>query len=190
MLPDCESTWCWECERANISFPDLETAQMGFEVLDKDGNGDATRDEIEAAILGIHRERLSLEASMRDLDGAVRRLDDIFLGIVFVIALLILAAAIVSRPPLMSWEWADDRLPKSPHLSPLQGLSSSVSPGSLDLRCKRSYSLVSSFSSSTLTMLEIGSTSIPSRILLPKWLYCRPTLSVQMENSFGLDITS
>jgi len=68
---------------------------MGFEVLDKDGNGDATRDEIEAAILGIHRERLSLEASMRDLDGAVRRLDDIFLGIVFVIALLILAAAIV-----------------------------------------------------------------------------------------------
>jgi hypothetical protein len=96
MLPDCESTWCWECERANISFPDLETAQMGFEVLDKDGNGDATRDEIEAAILGIHRERLSLEASMRDLDGAVRRLDDIFLGIVFVIALLILAAALGS----------------------------------------------------------------------------------------------
>lgn len=69
---------------------------MGFEVLDKDGNGDATRDEIEASILSIHRERLSLEASMRDLDGAVRRLDDIFLVIVFVIAILILAAAIVS----------------------------------------------------------------------------------------------
>lgn len=79
---------------------------MGFEVLDKDGNGDATRDEIEASILGIHRERLSLEASMRDLDGAVRRLDDIFLGIVFVIAMLILAAAIVS--PLSQshyYEW-------------------------------------------------------------------------------------
>lgn len=79
------------------SFPDLETAQAGFEVLDKDGNGDATRDEIEASILSIHRERLSLEASMRDLDGAVRRLDDIFLVIVFVIAVLVLAAAIVSQ---------------------------------------------------------------------------------------------
>ncbi len=44
-----------------------------FEVLDRDGNGDATRDEIEAAVMTLHRERLSLEASMRDLDGAVRR---------------------------------------------------------------------------------------------------------------------
>jgi hypothetical protein len=86
---------------------------MGFEVLDKDGNGDATRDEIEAAILGIHRERLSLEASMRDLDGAVRRLDDIFLGIVFVIALLILAAAIVRLPWLLMMRRAKTRLPKS-----------------------------------------------------------------------------
>jgi hypothetical protein len=33
---------------------------------------------------------------MRDLDGAVRRLDDIFLVLVFVVALLVLAAAIVS----------------------------------------------------------------------------------------------
>jgi hypothetical protein len=97
MLPDCKLlALAWSS--LNVSFPDLETAQMAFEVLDKDGNGDATRDEIEAAILGIHRERLSLEASMRDLDGAVRRLDDIFMGIVFVIALLILAAAIVRLP--------------------------------------------------------------------------------------------
>jgi hypothetical protein len=56
-----------------FSFPDLETAEAAFELFDKDGNGDATRDEIESAILVMHRERLSLEASMRDLDGAVRR---------------------------------------------------------------------------------------------------------------------
>lgn len=51
----------------------METAQAAFAIFDKDGNGDATRDEIEAAVLIMHRERLSLEASMRDLDGAVRR---------------------------------------------------------------------------------------------------------------------
>jgi hypothetical protein len=51
----------------------MESAEAAFNVFDKDGNGDATRDEIEAAVLILHRERLSLEASMRDLDGAVRR---------------------------------------------------------------------------------------------------------------------
>lgn len=54
-------------------FPDLETAEAAFAVFDKDGNGDVTRDEIESAVLSLHRDRLSLEASMRDLDGAVRR---------------------------------------------------------------------------------------------------------------------
>jgi hypothetical protein len=31
------------------------------------------------AVIQIHREKLALEASMRDLDGAVRRLDDVSL---------------------------------------------------------------------------------------------------------------
>lgn len=78
-------------------FPDLETAEAAFAVFDKDGNGDATRDEIESAILSMHRERLSLEASMRDLDGAVRRLDDIFMVIVGAIVILILAAMVTTK---------------------------------------------------------------------------------------------
>ncbi|WRT64242.1 uncharacterized protein IL334_001173 [Kwoniella shivajii] len=78
-------------------FPDLETAESAFAMFDKDGNGDATRDEIESAVLGIHRERLSLEASMRDLDGAVRRLDDIFMVIVLAIVILILAAMVTTK---------------------------------------------------------------------------------------------
>ncbi|WWC58465.1 uncharacterized protein I303_101007 [Kwoniella dejecticola CBS 10117] len=78
-------------------FPNLETAESAFAIFDKDGNGDATRDEIEAAVLGIHRERLSLEASMRDLDGAVRRLDDIFMVIVLAIVVLILAAMVTTK---------------------------------------------------------------------------------------------
>jgi hypothetical protein len=43
----------------------------------------------------IHRERLSLQSSMRDLDGAVRRLDSILVVIVFLICVLILTAMIV-----------------------------------------------------------------------------------------------
>ncbi|RXK40282.1 serine/threonine protein kinase [Tremella mesenterica] len=78
-------------------FPDLETAQAAFSIFDKDGNGDATRDEIDASVLGMHRERLSLEASMRDLDGAVRRLDDIFMVVVVAISILILAATITTK---------------------------------------------------------------------------------------------
>ena len=78
-------------------FPDLDTAHAAFNLFDRDGNGDATRDEIETSILGIHRERLSLEASMRDLDGAVSRLDDIFMVIVVVIVILILTAMITSK---------------------------------------------------------------------------------------------
>ncbi|GFZ43630.1 hypothetical protein JCM24511_01350 [Saitozyma sp. JCM 24511] len=78
-------------------FPDLETAQSAFAVFDQDGNGDATRDEIESAVVSIHRDRLSLEASMRDLDGAVRRLDDIFMAIVLAIWILIMAAMVTTK---------------------------------------------------------------------------------------------
>ncbi|KAK8866012.1 hypothetical protein IAR55_001163 [Kwoniella newhampshirensis] len=78
-------------------FPDLETAQAAFAIFDKDMNGDATRDEIESAVLSMHRERLALEASMRDLDGAVRRLDDIFMVIVLAIVILILAAMVTTK---------------------------------------------------------------------------------------------
>ncbi|WVR05974.1 hypothetical protein IAU60_003002 [Kwoniella sp. DSM 27419] len=78
-------------------FPNLETAENAFAIFDQDGNGDATRDEMESAILGMHRERLSLEASMRDLDGAIRRLDDIFMVIVTAIVILILAAMVTTK---------------------------------------------------------------------------------------------
>lgn len=78
-------------------FPDLETAERAFGIFDRDGNGDATRDEIDASLLEIHTERLSLEASMRDLDGAVRRLDDILMCIVTVIWVLIFATMITQK---------------------------------------------------------------------------------------------
>ena len=58
-------------------FPNEEAAEVAFAVFDRDENGDATRDEFDMATIQIHREKLALEASMRDLDGAVRRLDDV-----------------------------------------------------------------------------------------------------------------
>lgn len=70
-------------------FPDLESAEKAFEIFDRDGNGDATRDEMDAALMEIHRERMALEASIRDLDGAVSRLDEILLIIVLIIDILI-----------------------------------------------------------------------------------------------------
>lgn len=58
-------------------FPDEDAARVAFAVFDRDDNGDATRDEFEMACMQIHREKLAIEASLRDLDGAVRRLDDV-----------------------------------------------------------------------------------------------------------------
>ncbi|WVN85447.1 uncharacterized protein L203_100593 [Cryptococcus depauperatus CBS 7841] len=78
-------------------FPNLEAAQTAFAQFDNDGNGDVTRDEMESAILGIHRERLALEASMRDLDGAVCRLDDIFMVLVLAICVLLMASMITNK---------------------------------------------------------------------------------------------
>lgn len=71
-------------------FTSYETSQTAFSLFDRDGNGDATREEIEMACLDIHREQLSIEHSMRDLDSAVGRLDNIFMTLyVFAAALII-----------------------------------------------------------------------------------------------------
>lgn len=78
-------------------FPSLEEAEGAFEIFDRDGNGDATRDEIDSTLLDIHRDRISLEASIRDLDGAVSRLDEILLAVVLVVCVVIFAALVVSN---------------------------------------------------------------------------------------------
>lgn len=45
----------------------------------------------------IHRERLALASSMRDLDGAVRRLDSILVSVVVLICILILTAMVTTK---------------------------------------------------------------------------------------------
>lgn len=76
-------------------FPDHETAEIAFGLFDKDGNHDVTRDEVEMACLEIHRERLSLANSMRDIDSAVGRLDNILMSLYFIIAALVIAVTLV-----------------------------------------------------------------------------------------------
>ncbi|POW02872.1 hypothetical protein PSTT_11515, partial [Puccinia striiformis] len=60
---------------------DEESAQDSFAVFDKDRNGDCSLQEIELTCLELHRERLALVASMRDLDSAVGKLDSILMFI-------------------------------------------------------------------------------------------------------------
>ncbi|CCM01460.1 uncharacterized protein FIBRA_03513 [Fibroporia radiculosa] len=78
-------------------FPTPEDADAAFALFDKDMNGDATRDEVEIACMECHREQLSIEHSMRDLDSAVGRLDNILMTIYVFAAILILAVALEAQ---------------------------------------------------------------------------------------------
>ncbi|KAJ7783196.1 Mechanosensitive ion channel-domain-containing protein [Mycena metata] len=72
-------------------------ADSVFALFDADSNGDATRDEVEMAVMEMHREQLSIEHSMQDLDSAVGRLDNIFMSLYVVIAILIIAVALEAQ---------------------------------------------------------------------------------------------
>ncbi|KJA19910.1 hypothetical protein HYPSUDRAFT_842053 [Hypholoma sublateritium FD-334 SS-4] len=78
-------------------FPTKEDADAVFALFDKDGNGDASREEMEMACLEFHREQLSIENSMRDLDSAVGRLDNILMSLYVIVAALIVAVALEAQ---------------------------------------------------------------------------------------------
>ncbi|KAK7057174.1 serine/threonine protein kinase [Favolaschia claudopus] len=78
-------------------FTTRDSADMVFALFDKDSNGDATRDEVESAIMDMHREQLSIEHSMQDLDSAVGRLDNIFMTVYVIVAILIVAVALEAQ---------------------------------------------------------------------------------------------
>ncbi|GAA5915882.1 hypothetical protein JCM5296_002522 [Sporobolomyces johnsonii] len=72
-------------------FRNREEAERAFAIFDRDLNGDATLEEVEMACLDVHRERLALSRSMRDIDSAVGRLDNIIMSLWYVISILIIA---------------------------------------------------------------------------------------------------
>jgi small-conductance mechanosensitive channel len=73
-------------------FKTTEEADFAFGIFDRDENGDATLEEVELACLEIHRERLSLADSMRDLDSAVGRLNAIIMSVWTVFGFLVIIA--------------------------------------------------------------------------------------------------
>lgn len=78
-------------------FPTQDEADQVFALFDKDSNGDASRDEVELACLDFHREQLSIEHSMQDLDSAVGRLDNILMSLYVVAAGLIIAICLEAQ---------------------------------------------------------------------------------------------
>ena len=67
-------------------FATRDEAVDAFNQFDQDGNGDISMDELEMSVLEVHRERLALASSMRDIDSAVARLDQILMVIWYIAA--------------------------------------------------------------------------------------------------------
>ncbi|KIW03908.1 uncharacterized protein PV09_04751 [Verruconis gallopava] len=76
------------------AFDNDEEADAAFTMFDKDMNGDISMEELEAVCVEIGRERKAITASLKDLDSVVGRLDDVFMFIVFIIAVLVLISLI------------------------------------------------------------------------------------------------
>ena len=84
--------------------PEHETeAEECFAILDKDGNGDISLDEMILTVTELGRQRKSLNHSMHDVDQAIRVLDNLLFCVAFVVAILVfgmkLAIALQTLPP-------------------------------------------------------------------------------------------
>ncbi|KAL4927698.1 serine/threonine protein kinase [Aspergillus undulatus] len=67
-----------------------------FAILDRDGNGDISLDEIILAISEIGRTRKTLNHSMHDVDQAIHVLDNLLATVAFIIALLVFLSFVTS----------------------------------------------------------------------------------------------
>jgi small-conductance mechanosensitive channel len=73
--------------------PDAKTeAEEAFWVLDRDGNGDVSLDEMILTVTEFGRERKSIASSMHDVDQAINVLDRLLAVVVFIITILIFVA--------------------------------------------------------------------------------------------------
>jgi small-conductance mechanosensitive channel len=69
-----------------------EAAEEAFAVLDRDGNGDISLDEMILTITEFGRERKAISSSMHDVDQAINVLDRMLAIVVFIIVILIFVA--------------------------------------------------------------------------------------------------
>lgn len=81
-------------EDMRAAFAEDEEADAAFAMFDKDFNGDVTCEEMEIACVEMSKERKSITSSLKDLDHAVSKLDDICVVIVAIVVILIFISLI------------------------------------------------------------------------------------------------
>ncbi|KAF7967435.1 hypothetical protein HWV62_34337 [Athelia sp. TMB] len=81
-------------------FSSPEAADAAYALFDKDGNGD-----MEMTCMELHREQLSIEHSLQDMDSAVGKLDNLFMCLYVVIALLIMAVTLDAQLSTLVTGW-------------------------------------------------------------------------------------
>ncbi|TPX13468.1 uncharacterized protein E0L32_006198 [Thyridium curvatum] len=76
------------------AFTNPDDAEACFGVFDKDMNGDISMEEFELVCNEIHLEKKAINASLKDLDSVIRKLDKVFLFIIVVIAAIVFVSII------------------------------------------------------------------------------------------------
>lgn len=77
-------------------------AEECFAVLDRDGNGDVSLEEMINAISDIGRTRKSINKSMHDVDQAINVLDNLLLTVACIIMVLVFGESFPIDPSLLS----------------------------------------------------------------------------------------
>ncbi|KIJ55555.1 hypothetical protein M422DRAFT_57924 [Sphaerobolus stellatus SS14] len=70
-------------------FPTREEAEVAFNLIDKDGNGDIERREMREAVRRIYHERKALTSSLKDVSSIVSKLDAVLVSICLVLVIFI-----------------------------------------------------------------------------------------------------
>lgn len=71
-----------------------EDADACFGMFDQDLNGDISMEELELVCNEIHLEKKAIAASLKDLDSVIKKLDQVFLFIIFIIAAIVFVSII------------------------------------------------------------------------------------------------
>ncbi|KAI1001106.1 Mechanosensitive ion channel protein [Podosphaera aphanis] len=83
------------------AFDTDEEAAATFAMFDMDLNGDLSMEELEAVCVEIGRERKGINASLKDLDSVVSKLDEVFFFVVVVITILVFLSLISTSASTM-----------------------------------------------------------------------------------------
>lgn len=76
------------------AFASEDDAETCFGIFDKDLNGDISMEELELVCNEVHLEKKGIAASLKDLDSVIKKLDQVFLFIIFIIAAIVFVSII------------------------------------------------------------------------------------------------